>query len=140
MSDPNDARCEAIEEHRLLITESQVLQGAVHVSECHRECACGRGPVTILSSQCQRGGTIRRNARGKRDTDDGARSKPDPLAKCPDGIEDRAGRARERPAIQHNGIDDRTPAADEPRPVRLPLDGATEARTVDAEHMETHHR
>ena len=72
--------------------------------------------------------------------DDGARSKSDPLAKCPNGIEDRAGRARERPAVQHNGIDHRTPAADEPRPVRFPLDGATEARTVDAEHMETHYR
>ena len=29
------ARCKAIEEHGLLITESQVLQGEVHVTECH---------------------------------------------------------------------------------------------------------
>ena len=96
------ARCEAIEEHGLLITESQVLQGDVHVSECHRERARCGGSVTILSRQRQRGGTIRRNARGKRDTDDGARGKSDPLAKCTDRIEDRAGRARERPAVQDN--------------------------------------
>jgi hypothetical protein len=78
----------------MLIAESQVLQGDVHVSEGHRECAGSGASVTILSRQRPRGGTIRRNPGGKRDTDHGARSEPDPLAECADRIEDRARCAR----------------------------------------------
>ena len=58
-----------------------------------------------------------------------------PLAHRRHRIEHRAGRAGQRAAVERGGVGRRTPAAEEPRAVGLPLDGAAQP-PVDAEHVE----
>ncbi len=60
-------RREAVEEHRMLIIETKMLERAVDVRERHREGARGGAPVAILPGKRQRDGPIRRYTSGECD-------------------------------------------------------------------------
>jgi hypothetical protein len=61
---------------------------------------------------------------------------PDALAQRADRIEHRTGRARQRPAVEHDRSGRRPAAADEACAVGLPLDRAAQAWAVDTQYVE----
>ena len=124
----------------MLVGESQVLQRDVHVREGHRKGARGRAAVAILPRQRQGRRAIARDAGGKRHAQNGPRREPDAFPERADRIEHGAGRARERAAVERNRVGGRAPAAEEARAVRLPFDGAAQARAVNTEDVEAHDR
>ena len=84
-------------------------------------------PSRYLRASAERGGAIRRDAGGERHAHEGARRQPHALAQRGDRIEHRAGRAGQRAAVERERVGERAAAAEEPRAIGLPLDGAAEA-------------
>ena len=128
------ARRQAIEEDGVIVGQPQVLQRDVHVREGHRERARRGAGVAILPHQRQRRRPIGRDAGGEGDPHERTRRQPHPLAQRRHRIEHRAGRARQRAAVERDGIGRRAPAAEESRAVGLPFDGAAKP-AVDAQHV-----
>ena len=131
---PEHARRDAIEENGLLVGQPQVLERGVHVGERHRERARRGAGVAILPDERERRRPVRRHAGGEGHPHERTRHQPEPFAQRRHRIEHRAGRARQRAPVERGGIGRRTAAAEEPRAVRLPLDGAAEP-SVDAEDV-----
>ena len=108
--------------------------------ERHRERA-GRGaPSRYFRTSASAVVAIWRDTGGERDADERARRQPDALAQRRHRIQHGAGRSRQRAGRRgRQGSGRRSSAAQEPRAIGLPLDGAAEP-AVDAEHVEAQAR
>ncbi len=131
---PQHIRGEPIVELRFIGRDPEVTQPHLGLGGGEREGAGGRGGIVVFLRQRDGGGSARGDAGRKREAHLPAGGDAHAPAQAQDRVEHRSRGARERPAVERNGVFGRASATEESRAVGLPLDGAVDA-LLGAQHV-----